>query len=190
MKKGILAVVAMLVSLSAMAFEAKVQSKSVGEVTISSESEDWSVDAKIESKGQQEYLTIELKASQAMTPPKFEVAFRTPQLDAHHVWYSGNTDRARIQPDWRKGYHSSLAEDMPLYSFINTNNQNRLTVATGEALRRVEAVMGLREEGAVLQGRLTYFVEPEAPISHYKATILLDKRDIFWADAVREASEI
>ena len=189
MKKAILAVVAMLVSLSAMAFEAKVQSKSVGEVTISSESDAWSVDAKIESKGQQEYLTIELKASQAMTPPKFEVAFRTPQLDAHHVWHSGNTDRARIQPDWRKGYHSSLAEDMPLYSFINTNNQNRLTVATGEALRRVEAVMGLREEGAVLQGRLTYFVEPEAPILHYKTTILLDKRDIFWADAVREASE-
>ena len=189
MKKAILAVVVMLVSLPTMAFEAKLQSKSVGEVTISSKSNSWTVEAKIESRGEQEIITIELKAPQAMTPPKFEVAFRTPQLDAHHLWHSGNTDRARILPDWRKGYTSSLAQDMPLYAFINTNNENRLTVATGEALRRVDAVMGMREEDAVLQGRLTYFIEPEAPISQYKTTILLDKRNIFWADAVREASE-
>ena len=189
MKRAILVAVAMLAALPAMAFKQQVQTKTVGVVTISSNESTWTLDAKVEYKGDKEYITIVLSAPQATTPPKFKVDFRVPQLDAHHLWHSGNTDRARIFPDWRKGYTSSLAQDMPLYAFINTNNKNHLTVATGEALRRVDAVMGMREEEALLQGILTYFVEPEAPISHYKTTILLDNRNVFWADAVREASE-
>lgn len=189
MKRTISVLVATLALLSAMAFETKVQTKSVGEVTISSNDSIWVLDAKVESDGGREVITIELQAPHSTIPPKFEVAFRVPQLDAHHLWYSGNVDRAKLQPDWRKGYTSSLAQDMPLYAFINTNNESRLVVAASEALRRVNAVMGMREEEALLQGRLTYFVEPEAPISHYKTTILLDKRNIFWADAVCEASQ-
>ena len=189
MKRAILAVVALLAMMPTMAFNTKVQTKTVGEVAISSNENAWVLNAKVECKGGKEYITIELSAPQATIPPKFKVDFRIPQLDAHHLWHSGNVDRARLMPDWRKGYHSSLAEDMPLYSFINTSNENRLTIATGEALRRVDAVMGMREEEALLQGRLTYFVEPEAPIAHYKTTILLDNRNVFWADAVREASE-
>ena len=189
MKRAFLAITALFVTLSAMAFEAKVQTKSVGEVTISSKDKTWSVDAKVERKGELECITIELKAPQAMIPPKFEVAFSTPQLDAHHLWNSNRSCRMILQPDWSKAQTSALAQNTPLYAFISNNNRNRLTFATSEANRRVDVRAGLREEGALLVGKINFFVEQEAPIDHYKTTILLDNRDVFWADAVREASE-
>ena len=189
MKKAILAVVALLVSLPAMAFEAKLQTKTVGEVTISSKESSWALDAKVESKDGLEYITIELNAPQPTTPPKFKVAFSTPQLDAHHVWSSNRSGRMILQPDWSKAQTSALAQTMPLYSYINNNNKNRLTLATSEANRRVDVRVGLREEGALLVGIFNFFVEQEAPITHYKTTILLDNRDIFWAEAIREASQ-
>lgn len=186
MKKLILLICAVLLSANAMAFKTVVKSKVVGDVAISSEDSEWKVDAKIISNGEKEVITIELNAPKAMTPPHFNVEFLTPQLDAHHFWEAGNSDKAWLQPDWRGKYDSSLARSLPLYSFINTNNRNRLTIASSEAIRKVEARMGFREEGALLHGVLRFFVEPDAPLAHYKVTIMLDNRDIFWADAVRE----
>ena len=189
MKRAILTVTAIFMTLSAMAFETKVQTKSVGEVTISSKDKMWSIDAKLEQKGELECITIELQAPQAMTPPKFDVVFNTPQLDAHHLWNSNRNSRMILQPVWRQGFTSSLAQDMPLYAFINNNNRNRLIFATSEANRRVDVRAGLREEGAMLAAKMSFFVEQEAPITNYKTTILFDNRDVFWADAVREASK-
>ena len=186
MKKLSLLICAVLLSANAMAFKTVVKSKVVGDVAISSKDSEWKVDAKIISNGEKEVITIELNAPKAMTPPHFNVEFLTPQLDAHHLWEAGNSDKAWLQPDWRGKYDSSLARSLPLYSFINTNNRNRLTIASSEAIRKVEARMGFREEGALLHGVLRFFVEPDAPLAHYKVTIVLDNRDIFWADAVRE----
>ena len=189
MRRAIIAVVAMFAVLPTLAFETTVSTKSVGEVTISSKESVWSVKANVESSGDREYITLELSAPQATVPPMFDVVFHTPQLDAHHLWSSNRSCRMILQPDWSKAHTSALAQNIPLYSFINSNNRNRLTIATSEANRRVDVKVGLREEGALLAGVFNFFVETEAPISHYKTSILLDKRDIFWADAVREATQ-
>ena len=185
MKKLTLILCAVLLSANAMAFSTVVKSKLVGDVTISSENNAWKVDAKVESKGETEEITIELVADKPMTPPRFDVAIFTPQLDAHHLWHSSNIDIAKLLPEWKSKYTSSLAQDIPLYTFLNTNNRNRMTIAISEAKRKVVAQIGFREEEALLQGVLKFFVEEEAPISHYKVSILIDKRDQFWADAVR-----
>ncbi len=186
MRRIVLIVAAIVLSANAMAFSTTVKSHTVGDVVISSANEIWDIKTSLVREGEREVITIELNALQPCIPPRMMVEFRTPQLDAHHLWEAGNSDKAWLQPDWRGRYNSSLARYLPLYSFLNTNNRNRLTIATSEAIRNVEARMGFREEGAVLRGVFHFFVEPEAPISHYKVSILLDRRDIFWADAVRE----
>lgn len=186
MKRLTLLLCAVALSLNAMAFNAVIKTKSVGDVTISSENNAWKIEAKVVSKGDIEEITIEMKAPQPVVPSPLKVEFKTPQLDAHHLWHSNRSNRTLLPPDWSGKYSSALAQTMPLYSFINSNNRNRLTIATSEAKRRVNAKVGLREEGAVLYGELSFFTETEAPLSHYKTTILLDKRDIFWADAIRE----
>jgi alpha-galactosidase len=178
-----------ILSINAMAFNTTVKSRLVGDIAITSNESVWKVATALSTNGEREIITIELDAPKEMTPPRFNVAFHTPQLDAHHLWDPGNSDKAWLQPDWRGKYDSSLARYMPLYSFINGNNRNRLTIASSEAIRKVVAHMGLREEGAQLRGELRFFVEPDAPRSHYKVTILIDKRDLFWADAVREGAQ-
>ena len=186
MKRVLFALSAIVLALPAMAFETKVQTKSVGEVTIACKDDAWKIDTKVVSKGDVEEITINMTSPQPTSPSLLNVEFVTPQLDAHHLWHSNRSNRTILPPDWGGKQSSALAQNMPLYSFINNNNQNRLTIAASEAKRRVDAKVGLREEGALLYGALSFFIEAEAPISHYTATILLDKRDIFWADAVRD----
>ena len=189
MKKGLFFVVALMFAISSKAADVKVQTASVGEVTVKCADEAWKIDVKVAEREGREEISVEMTAPQPLTPPQLSVEFSTPQLDAHHLWNSAKTCHTEIRPDWGAAYISSLAYEMPIYSFINTNNRNRLTIATSEAIRKVESQLGLREEGALLIGKLRFFVEPEAPLAHYKTTILLDKRDIFWADAVRESAQ-
>ena len=189
MRRGLLLIATVMLAVSAMAVERKVQTASVGEVTVKCADKAWKMDVKVVEKGGREEITVEIAAPQALTPPQLSVEFSLPQLDAHHLWNSAKACHTEIRPDWGKAYSSSLAYEIPIYSFINTNNHNRLTIATSEAIRKVEAQLGLREEGALLIGKLRFFVEPEAPLTHYKTTILLDKRDVFWADAVCESAQ-
>ena len=186
MKKLLFAIIAVVLAVPAVAFETKVQTKLVGDVAISCKDSVWKIDAEVVSKGEVEEIVIKMTASEPTVPSLLTVEFTTPQLDAHHLWHSNRNNRNVLPPDWGGKHSSALAQTMPLYSFINSNNRNRLTIATSEAKRRVNAKIGLREEGALLYGALSFFTEAEAPISHYKTTILLDKRDIFWADAIRE----
>ena len=173
----------MALSLNAMAFNAVIKTKSVGDVTISSKDSAWKVEAKVASKGDIEEITIEMTAAEPTVPSLLKVEIMTPQLDAHHLWHSNRNNRTLL---WDSNYSSALAFTMPLYSFTNGNNLNRLTIATSEAKRNVKARVGFREEEAMLISHFSFFTETEAPISYYKTSILLDKREIFWADAVRE----
>lgn len=167
-----------------------LETKSAGPVTVVCETPgNWKVDATLSEENGKEIIRLEMETSEAGQPPRVRLDFLTPQKDAHHLWHSGNRDRAQLRPDWSAKYSSSLAQNMPLYAFINENNRNRLTIATDEALRQVNALFGLREEGAMLCGQLEFFVTPEAPINRYSAKILIDARDVFWADAVSEASD-
>lgn len=187
MKRAIFLLVAVLALLPTMAFELKVQTKSVGEISIRSKDIGaWSITTSVSDVGEREVLTIEMRAPEEALPPRLRVAFTTPQLDAHHLWHSGSESKRGINADWSGKYNSSLARNIPVYTFMNTNNRNRLTVATSEAIRKVDAQMGIREEGSHLHGIFRFFVEAEAPLSYYKTSISFDKRDIFWSEAVTE----
>lgn len=189
MKRFLLLLTAVVFALSALAAPTRVTTSAVGEVEVLCEDSAWSVEAKVVARDGCEQIVIEMNTSQPATPPSLVVKFSTPQLDVHHLWCSDKSGVVRLRTDWEKSYSSMLAREMPLYAFINTGNRNRLTVALAEATRKVDATLALREEGALLVGCLEFFVEPEAPISHYKTSILLDRRDIFWADAVRGGAE-
>ena len=189
MKKFVAAIFALLAAMQSLAHEIKIQTSSVGEATISCKSSAWQIKAYATTKNGIEEITVEMTAQQPTVPAPLTVQFSTPQLDAHHLWSTDKMCHTDLRPDWGTAYSSSLAQQMPIYSFINTNNRNRLTIATDEAIRKVEAKLGLREEEALLWCVLRFCIEPEAPLTHYKTTIRLDRRDTFWADAVRESSQ-
>lgn len=174
----------------AQALEQTVKSKAVGNVTLKCDDPGaWKIDMKLTPENGKEVIVITMKADKPQNPPRFGVSMSTPQLDTHHLWNATNDNRCQLRPDWSGYYNSQLAFDMPLYSFINENNENRLTVVSDEPLRRVDAHMGLREEGSMLVAELNYFNVPEAPIDHYETKILLDSRPIFWGKAISEGVE-
>ena len=149
----------------------------------------WSFDVSTNRENDKDIITVNLTTDYPETPPTFSVELSAPQLDVHHLWRPGEMDRCQLRPDWQAYFSSNLAFDMPLYAFINDNNANRLTVTSSEPLHKIDAQFGLMEEGCRLIGKLNYFNGPQAPTSSYQTKILLDNRQFFWGDAVREAAE-
>lgn len=147
----------------------------------------WEFDMNVDKLGDKEVLTVRMNAPSPQLPPQFDLSFSLPQIDAHHLWCDQNSDRCQLKPDWGVNFRTNIATELPLYAFINNNSTNRLTVASSECLRDVNALMGLREEGCVLKGRLNYFSGPQSPIDSYETKVMFDRRPVFFGDAVREA---
>ena len=181
----------MVAVLSASAAQISLKSAAVGTVNVSAElQQQWRMTANIEAVGGKEVITINLVADTPCELPRLEVQMAFPQLDMHHLWNSNSSvDRCWLRPNWAGFYNSSLAVSMPLYSLFNDNNRNRITLACNESLRQVNASIGLKEEGAEVVAIFRLFEVPDAPVSHYQTQFLIDGRDIFWSDALSEASE-
>lgn len=177
--------------LPAGAFESRNATRAVGDVTLTCETPgNWTFRTAVTEQDGKEYLCVEMSAPEPAQPPVFTLSFALPQLGTHHLWNINGTARFPLKPEWASAarFKSSLASGMPLYAFINDGDGNRLTLACDEVSRELISVMGVKEEGCLLVWKTTWFTVPEAPMTAYRTTLCLDARDVFWADAVREAS--
>lgn len=170
--------------------ERTVESRVVGSVTLKcDEPGEWKFDMNVTGGGDKEVVTVKMWSDSPQVPPKFTVEMAMPQVDVHHLWCGVNEDRNHLKPDWGANFRSHLASEMPLYTFLNDNNENRLTIVSSEPLRDVNATMGLREEGCMIVAKLSYFNTAEAAIDRYETKILLDSRPVFWGEAVSDGAE-
>ncbi len=133
-------------------------------------------------------LKIRLSAAEDLPPPKFSVLFDVPQVDMHHRWTALHLEKVGMPPNWSCEVASRLCSGMPLVAFLNDSDRNRLAVACSEAKRLVVFNAGLREEGCRIEWKIDFFREPEAPIRAYETTLRFDRRDVFFGDAIAEAS--
>ena len=148
---------------------------SFGEVKLDCpEQGEWKIDAVREelAKGV-EVLKVSMDAPKAAKPPKFTVAFTTPQVDMYYRW-TVNDDKFSIPPNWGSWTFSEFARHMPLYAFLNGNDESGLALASSECSRHVRFAGGVREEGSLLELKFVYFDAVEAPISHYETAICID----------------
>ena len=168
-----------------------LKSTRVGEIRIiSANPGDWKFSASIEAEGDKEVLTIVMDSPTPAQPADFKVFFSIPQKGVFNVWTSKTDFSTHLDPFWSSpNYRSSFAYCMPLYSYFDDNENNCLTIACSEALRRVDAKLGVLEEGCEICSELQYFNAPEAPLTHYTTQILLDARQVFWSESIAEASE-
>ena len=134
---------------------------------------------------------VEAKSPEPAVPPKFRVEFSVPQDGGHHVW-TANPSRAGhagVRVDWEKPYRSNLAKSLPLACAKNCSDRNNLTVASSEALRDVSYAIRLREEECAMKVDFEFFSTPEAKRTAYSTAIRIDRRNVFWGDAVRDAAD-
>lgn len=169
--------------------QSSVNSQAVGTIRIAcSNNNVWRLKPSMTKADGVELLTLDFTADAPAAPARTEVEFSLPQKDIYQLWTAGS-DNTHLSPNWMAYYESSLASNMPLYTLMNNNDGNRLTIAADEVKRLVKMNLGLREEGAVIYCRMTLFDQPEAPLDSYRVVLRLDNRPCFWADAAREAAD-
>ena len=160
----------------------------VDEIIIVSENPgDWKFSASVEAEGDKEIVSIVMDAPQPCSPAKFNVYFTFPQKGVFNTWNSDVSCGTHLAPFWGGSNNSSaLAFRMPLYEYFDDNDTNCLTIACSETFRRVEAALGVMEEGCDICSELRFFREAEAPMSHYETKILLDGRRVFWGETIQD----
>ena len=174
-----LTALALLAPLAAAAVDLKVNCPNPG---------GWKIETvKVGSSGVEE-VEFRLSSPAAAVPPLFEVCFDVPQLDAHHKWTT-QMEKVTMPPNWACGTSSRLCSSMPLVAFLNDSDRNRICVSASEAMRTVNFEAGLREEDCRIVWKVTFFSEMEAPLSSYSVRLRIDRRDIFFGDAIREGSD-
>ena len=162
---------------------------SFGEVKVScAEPGDWKVACVREEleKGV-EIVTVTLDAPGRRQPPKFTVGFQVPQVEMFYRW-SVNDGNFALPPNWGGACVSEFARNMPLYAFLNGNDESVLALAASECTRVVDFKGGVREEGSLLEIGFRYFEKPEAPISHYETSVRIDTRRQYFGKAVSEGA--
>ena len=184
----------MLNSIVLAATVALVRSSQVGDVTVScGDAAGWSFSASCAAENGAEVVTVDLSSPLEARLPKFDVDFKFSGADVHHVWTTDYTRRdMTIWPGlWAQGktYVSQLAQEAPLLSAVNCNDRAKLTMATSEAFNKVIMRMFVNERTCDVNCGFTYFTELAAPAKSYRVKILIDRRERFWADSVREASD-
>ena len=147
----------------------------------------WKIETRQIASGEVEEYEFALSSATAAVPPRFDVSFDVPQLDAHHKWTT-QTERVTIPPNWGCSSGSRLCSSMPLVAFLNDTDRNRICVTASEAMRTVNFEAGLREEDCQIVWKVTFFSEAEAPLTRYAVRLRIDRRDIFFGDAIREGT--
>lgn len=165
-----------------------LSSSIVDEIVIVSDNPgEWKFSASVESDGGKEVISIVMDAPQPCAPARFNVYFTFPQKGVFNTWTSDVSCGTHLDPFWGGSNNSSaLAFRMPLYEYFDDNNTNCLTIACSESFRRVEAALGVMEEGCDICSELRFFREAEAPMSHYETKILLDGRRVFWGKTIQD----
>ncbi|MBP5638089.1 MAG: alpha-galactosidase, partial [Victivallales bacterium] len=130
---------------------------------------------------------LHLQAQTELMPPPLELVMSIPLTDMEIYWTPSVEGAQNIMPEWGGSFQSSIAQRAPLFSFISNSDRNRITVAASDALRTIKFTNGVREFDSTLTLKMNLFISPEAPISSYDMDIRIDRRDVFYADAIRDA---
>lgn len=165
-----------------------------GTVTLTCrEPRDWRFDVVREKSADgTEAVRVKMSSREAAVPPPFDVEIRFPAVDVPFLWkpeysYDG------VRPNWTSGdcrpSNTSYAWWLPVYCLHNATDGNRFTVATSECVRPVAFRASLTEETLQSFFRFGFFREAEAPLASYETVLRLDRRNVFYGDAIREASD-
>ena len=154
------------------------------------ESSDWKLNTATEKTASGvEFLHIVLHTEKPSVPPKTEIKWEIPNLDIQTRWSPVINFNKNIPADWSSSLTSNLASSAPVMAFLNLHGENRMTFAVSEAMRPVQFAGGVNEERNQIICKVILFSQPDSPLSEYKTTIRIDRRNIYFADSIRDVTE-
>lgn len=178
-------------SLSAAPVTNVVRSAGVGDVSVvCSDAPGWNFTSSIDRADGREIVTVRLDSLTEAVPPSFDVFFYTSGADVLQVWTPFD-ERCQLWPfAWGNArYTSALAYRAPVCAAFNNRDRNRCAVAASDAFHQLKYALTVDERTCRMEGRFKFFTTKESPRKSYEVKILIDRRDVFWGDAVRDAAD-
>ena len=134
-----------------------------------------------------EIISLSLISEQLAVPPKFNMEWSFPSIDVYQFWNSNiRTDKVTY---YGNDIRSRASSQVPLISFINSNDQNRFTFALSDALNKINTNTWLREEDSKFYCNIELFSEPHPPIKQYTIDIRVDRRNIPFYKSISESTD-
>lgn len=175
---------------------ALVRGTCAGDVAVISEkSGSWRFEAFRETPAVpgRDVVTVRLSSPVEAPPPTFHVTFSVPGVRARNLWHPRyDRDGYHIRPwAWWDGtsFQSQLAYELPLTAAFDDNDRSVLAIACSEAFNRVDFGIFAYECTCVAGGRFTFFPQFAAPRRSYEVSVLIDRRQRFLGDTVKDASD-
>ncbi len=139
-----------------------------------------------------EVFTVSATSPVPATPPTFDAHFTASGADAHNCWVPiyEQSERSRLfASEWGTvRYTSALAQIPPIACAFSESDENRLLIAASDCRRTVRFGLSCHSTDARLEGRFRFFTQPEAPLDAYEVKILVDRRRVFFGEAVAAAT--
>lgn len=139
-----------------------------------------------ENKGGIAVYRLVCESQQEMKPPRFTVECFRPAVEMQHRWTPVFGWSIRAEPDWASWY--SVNRTMPLVSRFADDQTNRETVAVGEARKDLTVTSGFDEHKFGPVDRFSFFCGVENVCQRYSVDIRIDRRMVFWSEAVEDAA--
>jgi alpha-galactosidase len=122
-----------------------------------------------------EVVRVLMTSTSAQTPPKFSLKWKVPSIDIHKIWNPNfGVNKANF---YYNSVNSSSTHLAPVISLLNSNDENRMTVAIADALNKTNIQSYIKEEDAMFHFELSFFDERYPAIKEYSTEILIDRRE-------------
>lgn len=163
--------------------ESKILPFHADSIKVEGELEDFEV--KISNEEIEEGLdlvTVRLTSEKAAHPPKFTLKWDIPSIDIAKFWNPNlGVDKATY---YSNRVTSSATRYAPVLSYLNTNDDNRITIAVADALNPLNFGSYLKEEDAHFHYYLVFFEEEYPAIKTYETQILVDRRKQYFGKSL------
>ncbi|MGE9270226.1 MAG: glycoside hydrolase family 36 protein, partial [Verrucomicrobiales bacterium] len=130
------------------------------------------------------HATLTLSSEKAATPPNLQIKWDIPAIDISGAWF----------PDPHKPKLNHLGvkvvsrgvQGLPLITYFDSVDTNRMTIAVSDAMRPITLSGGLKEEDAHIYMSLDLFKEKQPKLKNYEITLRFDSRAQPFYEPIRE----
>ena len=153
----------------------------------------WKFDVSSSQDAGRDVVMVKINSPVEAVPPKFGVFFRVSGAGVQNVWISSfDRDGCHLWPQlWWGGlakYGSQLACDTPVAVGFNSTERAPVALACSEAFHPLTFGLYADDRTCEIVGRCEFFRQSAAKMKSYECSVMLDRRNGSFADAVRDCT--
>jgi len=136
------------------------------------------------------YLKVKMATDTPEVPREFRIEWLEPVCENHSFWGPCVGTLRHLAADWGpRATDARIASGAPVHAVISNEGKNRTTIAISDPKIPTKISTGVDEKKAEMRYKVAFFTNPTTPIDSYEATIRIDRRNINYCDALRDATK-